>query len=218
MLAFAKRRGPLFPLRPVTAPGADVMERVVALDAGRLGEPLVVWAKEAARFAEIMEVWDAVRALESGSTPRWAGVEGARRLIAHRFRIRDGALVYMNHPSGSRFLEPTDASYARVMKSLRPDRGMKRTARYFVTLRVNESLRGEVSPAVMPFMDSAIKFWPRSLLGSMYMLLAMELAGRGARERSCAQCGQPFIPKRNDAERCGERCRSRASYLKRRDG
>ena len=93
---------------------------------------------------------------------------------------------------------------------------LEQAARYFVHLVVNEGLRGEVSPAVLPFEGSAIRFWPHSLIGAMYLLLATEIAGQRAAERPCKQCATPFIAKRSDAVFCSTECRSRAGYLRRR--
>ncbi len=80
-------------------------------------------------------------------------------------------------------------------------------ARYFVFDRTNVAMRGTVSPAVLPYRDNAFVMWPTSLLGSLYCLLALELAGRLPEIRSCAFCGLPFVPRRANQAYCGDPCR-----------
>ena len=114
-----------------------------------------------------------------------------------------------------RFLRRDSAGYEFVRAVRRQDR-LEKAARYFVHLLVNEGLRGEVSPAVLPYEGSAIRFWPHSLIGAMYLLLATEVAGQRSAQRPCDQCAMSFTAGRSDARFCGTACRSRAAYLRRR--
>ena len=66
--------------------------------------------------------------------------------------------------------------------------------KYFVHLRVNEQLRGHVSPVVLPFRQGDIYMFPDSLLSAIYVSFALELSRSRQPRKLCAGCDRYFTP------------------------
>jgi hypothetical protein len=85
-------------------------------------------------------------------------------------------------------------------------------ARYYVHREVNTQLRGHVSPAVLPFRQGEILFFPDCLLAAIYTHFALELSGRRRQPILCARpgCGRYFQPSNRRQVYCDASCRSLA--------
>ncbi len=66
--------------------------------------------------------------------------------------------------------------------------------KYFVHHRVNEHLRGHVSPVVLPYHQGDIYMFPDSLLSAIYVSFALELSRSRQPKTLCAGCDVYFTP------------------------
>ena len=91
--------------------------------------------------------------------------------------------------------------------------------RYFVHREVNISLRGHVSPAVLPFRKGEIFFFPDCLLSSLYTQFMLELSGRSHPATLCERpgCGRYFEPTHGRQRYCDKRCQQLAYYYRRKE-
>ena len=91
--------------------------------------------------------------------------------------------------------------------------------RYFVHREVNISLRGHVSPAVLPFRKGEIFFFPDCLLSSLYTQFMLELSGRSRPAMLCGRqgCGRYFEPTHGRQKYCDKKCQQLAYYYRRKE-
>ena len=91
--------------------------------------------------------------------------------------------------------------------------------RYFVHREVNISLKGHVSPAVLPFRKGEIFFFPDCLLSSLYTQFMLELSGRSRPAMLCerSSCGRYFEPIHGRQKYCDKRCQQLAYYYRRKE-
>ena len=92
-------------------------------------------------------------------------------------------------------------------------------ARYFVHREVNNRLRGHVSPAVLPFRNGEIFFFPDCLLSSLYTQFMLELSGRNRPAMLCARpgCGRYFDPAHGRQRYCDKPCQQLAYYYRKKE-
>jgi hypothetical protein len=81
---------------------------------------------------------------------------------------------------------------------------------YFVSLKVNERMRGHVSPAVIPLRDGDIRMVPDSLRAALWLHLAFETSGRQRKSLECLGCGEYFPPTHGRQKYHDEACRKRS--------
>ena len=93
-------------------------------------------------------------------------------------------------------------------------------ARYFVHQRVNQRMKGHVSPAVLPFRRGDVFFFPDSLLGALYVHFALELSGGARRRAVCARpgCSRYFLRNHGNRLYCSEQCSKLHYYHKHKTG
>jgi len=92
-------------------------------------------------------------------------------------------------------------------------------ARYFLHDEVNRRLAGHVNPVVtFPDSQGIADFWfvPDTLLASLYVFFAQELAGQLLPLGECAACHRPFVPASAKQKYCSSVCRVRADAERRR--
>jgi|GEM_PF-5900340 len=94
-------------------------------------------------------------------------------------------------------------------------------ARYFLHDEVNRRLAGHVNPVVaFPDSQGIADFWfvPDTLLASLYVFFAQELAGQLLSVKECAaeDCRKVFVPASAKQEYCTSMCRIRADAHRRR--
>jgi hypothetical protein len=84
---------------------------------------------------------------------------------------------------------------------------MVHAAKISLQREINELLDGVVSPMVLYDLDEqkqVLRFVPKTLLASLWVLFAQAVAGGSAVE-SCKECGKPFLVPRAEDGRTGRR-------------
>ena len=92
-------------------------------------------------------------------------------------------------------------------------------ARFFVHREVNNRLRGHVSPAVLPFREGEIFFFPDCLLSSLYTKFMLEISGRNRPAILCERpnCGRYFEPMHGRQKYCEKQCQQLAYYYRKKE-
>ena len=178
-------------------------------------ESLSEWSREIRDMAHLLGLWDQVRD-EDG--------EGLRQTVTWR---RGPTRVYVQNEifaSEGLPLERTRLKSSRNLvapaegeEPLRPkligtwkygDRISP--GRFYVASKVNEKLKGHVSPVVVPFagssQDGEVLFFPDSLFGALYALFALEITNFGY-TRICPRCGGQFRTTNRRKYYCSEACK-----------
>ncbi len=65
--------------------------------------------------------------------------------------------------------------------------------------------------------SAMVRHVPDSLLATLYLQLALRIAGTGLSERECEHCRKPFFPQRRDKRFCNKKCRELAGYHRRKN-
>lgn len=179
-------------------------------------QPLSLWREHLRRFGAVRLLQEAI------ANPQAMGAVIARTVHWHERSLDlmlpapDGADL----PLGTLSLDvPEDVE---TLESL-PRADRLRVARYAIRRAVNEALVGPqgvglyVTERSTKHGDLALRHAPKTLLGAIYLHLAMELAGGSADRRMgmCERCGEP-MPLRGRVKRyCGRNCNEAARYQRR---
>jgi hypothetical protein len=182
----------------------------------RIGESVRVWQQEIPRIRRLLCLWDILRkaqdygpSCESGLLPFIEWQEGPRRVLV-KFEDESG--------SHSSFVaweaQPAIGDGGRHSDALAQWQtgDLVGPAHYYVLDAVNEQLRGQASPAVLPFLHSELAIVPHTLLAALYVHFAGELCGRMPALKKCPQCERYFVPQRTDQIYCSASCRKKHSY------
>jgi hypothetical protein len=182
----------------------------------RIGESVRVWQQEVPRIRRLLNLWDAVRKAEDlGSScdsdllPFIEWQEGPRRVLV-KFEDDSGShssfVAWEAQPAiGDGGRHPEALAQWQTGDLVGP-------ARYYVYDAVNVRLRGQASPAVLPFMHGELAIVPHTLLAALYVHFANELCGRMPALKKCRQCERYFVPQRTDQTYCSPSCRKKHSY------
>ncbi len=178
-------------------------------------ESLSEWSREIRNMARLLRLWDQVRNNDS---------EGLRQTVTWR---RGPTRVYVENeifaseglPVKRTPLKPSRnlVAPAEGEEPLRPkligtweygDR--MNPGRFYVAAKVNEKLKGHVSPVVVPFAgpspDGEVLFFSDSLLDALYALFALEITNFGY-TRTCYRCGGEFRTTNSRKYYCSEACK-----------
>jgi len=157
---------------------------------------------------------------DSGSTGRVREAEG---YLAERIRwSASGVCTYHSRIEAvvvwseyhQHIHSPEDRDAASVQTHLAGENTLE-AARLHVHRRVNAEMRGSVSPAVLPYLDGVMRFFPATLLAAVWLQFAQELAGRAGFERECEYCRLPFRQRRRDQRFCRKNCQEASAYRRR---
>lgn len=220
---FANRWGHLGSEESLVPRSATGGPRTISMDAGHWGQSLNAWHKALMRFGDLRLLWRAVEVLAHEDS--WSQ-QAVRRARAHlRDRIAwspEGACRYSSrYDAAGAWAEWHEWIYdplqreADVVAAHLAGQNDYEAARYYVHRKVNAELRGTVSPAVLPYLGGAIRFFPVNLMAAVWLRFAMELAGASGRERECEYCRTPFLQTRRDRRFCGKACQEASAYHRR---
>ena len=92
-------------------------------------------------------------------------------------------------------------------------------AKYYVHREVNNQQKGHVSPAVLPFREGKIFFFPDCLLSALYTKFMLEISGRERPAILCERpgCGSYFQPEHGRQQYCEKRCQQLAYYYRKKE-
>ena len=211
-----------------------------------IGEPLGFWQHEIERIAVLIDLWELVKRgcrRELGHLVNWnstgkpqqvifylVGVSGkVRPDLAKGIRQkssefqddvrhagdRSGRIAYRH---GTVLADEENGINIELLE--RWNRGDPiEPARYFVHREVNNRLRGHVNPAVLPFREGEIFFFPDCLLTSLYTLFMLEISGRNRPAILCERpnCGRYFKPMHGRQKYCEKQCQQLAYYYRKKE-
>ena len=209
-----------------------------------IGESVGFWKKEIERMARLISLWEFI--MRGGRrelsplvewTPQGTSQQVRLYLVYVDGKLRpDLAQCMRQHPDEFRDYFRQDRGLAtrmrhsEVMVLAHEENGSDmellerwkhgdpvEPVRYFVHREVNISLRGHVSPAVLPFRKGEIFFFPDCLLSSLYTQFMLELSGRSHPATLCERpsCGRYFEPTHGRQRYCDKRCQQLAYYYRR---
>ena len=199
-------------------------------------EPLNVWWHELLKFRVLYETWKAVQVIDQSDANSIARVQQAWRLLKGRIAWRHDktSVAYraeieftegaFSTPQG--WMPSYSTHEAIAMAGVREGDSLLarwtpgdvlEPARYYVHKGVNDSLKGNVNLAVLPFLQGRMRFFPNDLVAAIYVHFAFELAGARPQERECEFCHQLFAVRRRDQRFCNKNCREAAGYHRRKD-
>ena len=175
-------------------------------------EPFDLWRRHIAQMGAYLELWDLVVASR--------GDELARRYVTWNSRDQI-AYVELTYAGGKDFAQytkehPVVQQWGKRRERDKESSAAEHFALYFVHSRVNQLLRGNVSPVVLPFQGGDMVFVPENLIAALWFLFALEIGGKPRPARICASCGQPFIPMHGKMRYCSQACRQAAYEARRR--
>jgi hypothetical protein len=187
------------------------------------GQSLTTWRNELMRFGDLRRLWQAVVVLSAPDAFGPLSVRDAERLLAGSIRWTDdgGCLYVSRFEAAGAWSSWHESVYrvgderAEIVGRYLADRDSLKAARFLVHRDVNRKMRGVISPSVLPFMGSVIRFFPESLLAAAWLLFARELAGSAGSERECEGCRLPFIQGRRDQRFCSKSCQEASAYRRR---
>lgn len=194
------------------------------------GESLEFWRAEIAWMNMLIQVWDLVQTDSSNELSTFVHWRENPRSVSMNIVLAKGEL---NREATRRILYEAQSPTATMDKlGLELDLAsgsiiaheqlgtgdlLKRwalgdplgPARYFVHREINAHLKGKVSPAVLPFLEGAIYFFPDSLLSALYVHFALEVSGTPRPRSLCARpgCGRYFHPHHGRQKFCSDQCR-----------
>ncbi len=204
----------------------------------RVGEKLSFWQSEIAEMATLLALWDLVIQRDRNELSRYLLWRQNPTTVMLRLVSAGGRLI----PVGVKRVE--DKGLERTLNDIRDEheapvqfphdtiamQGLNdnsdfllrrwtfgdpiEPARYYVHREINERLKGHVNPAVLPFSQGDIYFFPDCLLSALYTLFAHEVSGRTRPAIACRHCGAYFIPVHGSQKYHDERCRKLAYYHK----
>jgi excisionase family DNA binding protein len=238
--AFADQRGWLGVQMPVrrsatSRQGADddvePAVRAWTVGGGPLGEPIRMWRKEILRVRALKDLWGAVMAIrEPWKAAGLAAdaIDRAKALLSGSVQWSQGQIAYsiqMAYPIrpelvGPDFVWPRDWNPIRdsgVLSKI-PTGDLATAGTFVVCHEINQSLEGTVDTTLLPFRSCEMRQVPQTLLASIYLQLAIEVAG-GTGWRLCQYpgCGTRYPGRRNSkyCDRGTRTHRNQAAYLKR---
>lgn len=225
ILAFADQWGSLGVERHLI-PAQRLADGSLTIVAGTMasGESLADWRTRLFAFADLRNLWRAVSLCRNADSWSPGQVREARRYLAERIRwSAGGGCTYHSRFDALGFwsewhqsiYDPRDLEAASLKTHLDGESTID-AGRLHVYRRVNAEMRGSVSPAVLPHLDGAMRFFPASLIAAVWLQFAQELAGKAGRERECEHCRLPFPQRRRDQRFCGKNCQEASAYMRRR--
>jgi hypothetical protein len=178
-------------------------------------ESLGEWSSEIREMARLLRLWDQARIGDNeGLRAAVTWRQGPRRVYVEKEIFASEGLSPERTP-----LKPSRnlVAPAEGEEPLRPrlieawEYGdLVRPARFYVAARVNETLLGHVSPAVVPFAgpseDGQVLFFPDSLHGALYALFALEITNYGF-TRTCHRCSGEFRTTNRKKFYCSDACK-----------
>ncbi|HPC83665.1 MAG TPA: hypothetical protein P5234_10130 [Thermoanaerobaculaceae bacterium] len=170
-------------------------------------ESLGRWRLEARKLHAVIAWWDAVRehTYERCSRfIRWTKREHKSVAVLWRQDDRFPCEILAQEGVGE---SPATRPDLLARWSKDQVRGTIEALRYAVYLKVNEQLRGHVSPVIME--GERTFLYPDSLLSALWTLLAFELAAVPSPERRCLDCGAPLEGGTRRRRYCNANCRKR---------
>ncbi len=211
-----------------------------------IGEPVGVWKKEIERMARLVSLWEFIMRggrRELSQLVEWTSQGTPQQvrlyLVDIDGKLRPDLAQFMRHrPDEFRdylrrdkdLATRTRHSEVRVLAHEENGNDVEllerwnygdpvEPVRYFVHREVNSSLRGHVSPAVLPFRKGEIFFFPDCLLSSLYTHFMLELSGRSRPAMLCerAGCGRYFEPMHGRQKYCDKSCQQLAYYYRRKE-
>ena len=211
-----------------------------------VGESLAFWQKEIEHMARLMALWELVKSgsrRELSHLVEWTppgksqqvrlylvDVDGKLRPDLaqfmrqrpdefHDYFRRDEDLAgRMRHRGVTVLAHEENGSDMDLLERWKHGDPIE-PARYFVHREVNNRLRGHVSPAVLPFRNGEIFFFPDCLLSSLYTQFMLELSGRNRPAMLCARpgCGRYFDPAHGRQRYCDKPCQQLAYYYRKKE-
>lgn len=196
-----------------------------ALVGGRTtwGESVGMWRGELLAWRDLRLLARAVYVLGHPDSSTSHQLGKARLHISQRVRwdSRGGCsyhsrIEYLKFWSqwNERIYHPDDRDAEAVRQHLKGHDNYE-AARLHLHRRVNKALEGVVNAAVLPYLDGEIRFFPASLLATLYMRFARELGGRRGSQRECEHCGRVFEARRRDQRFCNRNCQEASAYRRR---
>jgi hypothetical protein len=180
-------------------------------DTVQLGESWGYWQREIEEMARLLELWDLVRHAELthhvgllSRLVRWHGEPYSVFLI----RMSQSGRQWLDLIATAR--RPADHE---LLARWKPN-SLVEPVRYYVYDKVNERMRGHVSPVVLPYWHGEFRMFPDCLLGTLYLLFALELSGQSHAPMICQGCGAYFVPHHGLQRYHDNRCRQRAYHAR----
>ena len=234
---FAEQYGQLDLGQPVTAADGRM----------QWADPLGGWLHGINTLRHLWETWSAVEVLEHEQSYGQSAVGRMEQLLLDRVSLAEDAILYhavvtrlpfdtdlFGASLGPCTLcgEEQDAVEHVWRRVPRPDtnrpgrprhdriaRGEAITfARVALAHLISRHLRGRIHLTLLDDGEGAmVRHVPDSLLATLYLQLALRIAGTGLSERVCEHCREPFFPKRRDQRFCSKKCRELAGYHRRRN-
>lgn len=195
------------------------------------GESLEVWRREIVQMGLLLALWDLVKAENRQELSTFVRWQREPRMVSLQLVFGEGRLqremtrqIWRNFRSLRGV--PFDWAEGSVIaaENLGPDSQALlakwaygdeiEPVRYYVHRKINERMRGHVSPAVLPFRGGDIFFFPDCLTSALYVHFALEGSGRPRPQIACKGCGDYFRPLDGHQLYCFPRCRKLTHYHK----
>jgi hypothetical protein len=191
------------------------------------GESLELWHRESSDLGILLAIWDMVWNQDAGKLGQiivWPSNNTVILQMKARFDGKSKTWTTLKYGDGK------PAKDTRVFEMRLASRGKAQVnpdlldrwkmgdsiepARYYVCMKVNQHLKGHISPQVLPFFENKVYLIPDSLLSAMWLMLFDEITGI-LKLRRCDNCGEwkPMLKKRKTFY-CSARCRQ-AKYRNR---
>ena len=211
-----------------------------------LGESLGFWQHEIERISVLIDLWELVKRgsrrelshiiywTSAGKPPQvmlyLVGVGGkvrpelAKRIqenpseFHHDVRQAGDRSMRITYRQGTVLADEENGINVELLERWKHGDPLE-PARYFVHREVNNRLKGHVSPAVLPFREGEIFFFPDCLLTSLYTLFMLEISGRNRPAILCERpnCGRYFEPMHGRQKYCEKQCQQLAYYYRKKD-
>jgi hypothetical protein len=160
-----------------------------------VGESRNTWYWEIRHMGMLLEVWDLVKKKDTRKLGQW---------------------VKWRHSPTRVWFEPSHTNGVPKQEPLAVLADWQfgdpiGPAELYVCSKINQQLK-HVFPAVLPYIDHEIHFFPRDLLTALYVLFAQEVSGRVRPAIECLGCGRYFSPKDGHQRYHEENCRKAHWY------
>lgn len=175
-----------------------------------VGLKLADWQSEARAFLRLRQLWTLVVRLDDVGLIK-AERDDAIAALSKVIRWKSAQeVVYDDGETEDPIANHSDRELLRQLSK----GDVREPARFYVIRAVNRRLSGHVSPVIGYFTRASgrsadlLHLLPDSLLATIYLRFAAEIAGASSAISQCRHCRKPFFQGRRDQIYCGSQCRA----------